>query len=103
MRFTVCIGSLVFVMFTCGCGCGSFVASDKWNHFAFSASFSSIATAVTSEPAESVVFAVGLGLLKEICDGLRGSGFQMWDLVADMAGATAGGFVTAEICMEEFP
>ncbi len=88
-------------MFTCGCG--FVIASDKWNHFAFSASVSSVATASTSEPVESVVFTAGLGLLKEIYDGLHGSGFQVRDLAADVAGAAAGGFVTAGICMEEFP
>jgi len=97
----VCTSSLVFVMFTCGCG--SIVASDKWNHFAFSASFSSVATAATSEPEKSMVITAGFGLLKEIYDGLCGSGFQPWDLAADMAGAAAGGFVAVGICMEEFP
>jgi uncharacterized protein YfiM (DUF2279 family) len=88
-------------MFTSGCG--SFAASDKWNHFAFSASVSSAATAATSEPVRSVVFTVGLGLLKEIYDGLYGSGFQMWDLAADVAGAVAGSTAAAGICMEECP
>ena len=97
----MCMSSLVFVMFTCGCA--SIAASDKWNHFAFSASFSSVATAASSEPVKSMVITAGFGLLKEIYDGLRGSGFQLGDLAADIAGATAGGFVTAGICMEEFP
>ncbi len=101
MRFIVCLSSLVFVMFTCGCA--SIAVSDKWNHFAFSASFSSVATVATSEPEKSVLTAVGLGLFKEIYDGLHGSGFDIGDLAADMAGATAGGLVTAGICMEEFP
>ncbi|MCD4708735.1 MAG: hypothetical protein K8S62_13460 [Candidatus Sabulitectum sp.] len=95
------MGSFVFVMFTCGCG--FHIASDAWNHFAFSASVASVATAATCEPAESMVFTVGLGLLKEIYDGCRGTGFQISDLAADVAGAAAGGFVAAEIYMEEFP
>lgn len=101
MRSALYTGSLVFVMFTSGCG--SFITSDKWNHLAFSASFSSVVTVATSEPAESIAFAFGLGVLKEIYDGLRGSGFQISDLAADMVGATTGGFVAAEIYMEEFP
>ena len=101
MRFLVCMGSLVFVMFTCGCGFT--VTSDKWNHFAFSASISSVATVATSEPVESMAFTVGLGFVKEIYDGWWGSGFQITDFAADLAGAAAGGFVATEICMEEFP
>jgi uncharacterized protein YfiM (DUF2279 family) len=84
-------------------GCASFTSSDKWNHFAFSASAASVCTAATREPVESVAFTVGLGLLKEFYDGWRGSGFQVLDLVADMAGAAAGGFTAAEISIEEFP
>ncbi|MCK5786178.1 MAG: hypothetical protein KAH54_06435 [Candidatus Sabulitectum sp.] len=88
-------------MFTCGCG--FLVAEDKWNHFAFSASITSVATAATCEPVESVAVTLGLGLLKEIYDSWRGSGFQLTDLAADLAGAATGGFITAGICMEEFP
>jgi len=88
-------------MFTSGCG--SLTASDKWNHFAFSASSASVGTAITGETAESIAFTVGMGLLKEIYDSLLGSGFQVSDLAADVAGAAAGGFTAAEICMEEFP
>lgn len=101
MRHCICTGSLVFVMFMCGCG--FVVTSDKWNHFAFSASVSSVATVATSEPLESMAFTVGLGLVKEIYDGRWGSGFQIPDLAADVAGAAAGGFVATEICIEEFP
>lgn len=101
MRFRICIASLVFVMFTYGCG--SFVTSDKWNHFAFSASVSSVATVMTSEPVESMAFTVGLGLTKEIIDSLLGSGFQITDLVADVVGAMTGSVAAAGIYMEEFP
>ncbi|GEM_PF-1401262 len=101
MKHAVCICSVAFVMFSSGCG--SFTASDKWNHFAFSASFSSVAVAASSEPAGSAAFTVGLGLLKEVYDGLYGSGFQIWDLAADVAGAVTGSAVAHEICMEENP
>ena len=97
----ICTGSLVFIMFTCGCGC--LTSSDKWNHIAFSASLSSVTVAASSKPVEAVTLTVGLGLIKEIYDGLRGSGFDFGDLAADIAGAVAGGIATAEICMEEFP
>ena len=101
MIYRVCTGLLVFVMFTCGCGC--LTASDKWNHIAFSASLSSVTAAASSKPLEAVAFTVGLGLIKEIYDGLLGSGFDFGDLAADVAGAGAGGFAAAEICMEECP
>ena len=101
MRLSVCIAFSFFVMFLSGCG--SLMSSDGWNHFAFSASISSVGTAVTSEPVQSIGITAGLGLLKEIHDLFRGTGFQACDLAADIAGAVAGGFVAAEICMEEFP
>ncbi len=97
----ICTGSLVFVMFTCGCGC--LTASDKWNHLAFSASLSSVTAAASSKPLEAVAMTVGLGMIKEIYDGLFGSGFDFGDLAADIAGSVAGGFAAAGICMEEFP
>jgi uncharacterized protein YfiM (DUF2279 family) len=84
-------------------GCGTFISSDKWNHFAFSASTASICTASTSKPVESISFTLGIGLLKEIYDGWFGSGFETGDLAADLAGAALGGLTTAGICMEEFP
>ncbi len=101
MRQIINTGLLVFIMFTVGCG--SFITSDKWNHFAFSASISSVATVSTARPVEALVFTIGLGFIKEVYDGLWGSGFQIWDLAADMAGAGAGGYASAKIYMEEFP
>ena len=100
MRYSVCMGAVLFVMFHSGCG--AVMSSDEWNHFAFSASFSSVAAAATSRPAESIGISFGIGLLKEIYDQVHGSGFQSGDLCADLAGSVLGG-VAAEICMEEFP
>ena len=93
--------ALLFVMFSAGCGIH--VASDKWNHFAFSASMSSVTTVATDQTLESIALITGLGLLKEIYDGWRGTGFQILDLTADLVGATTGGFAAAEIYREEFP
>ena len=101
MKISVCMGACLFVMFLSGCG--AVMSSDEWNHFAFSASMSSVATAASSRPAESIGISFGLGLLKEIYDEVRGSGFQTGDLFADFAGSVLGGFAAAEICMEEFP
>ena len=92
---------LLFVMFTSGCGIH--FASDKWNHFAFSASMSSVATVSTGEPVESIALVVGLGLIKEIYDSWRGTGLNVLDLTADLVGATLGGYAATEIYREEFP
>lgn len=101
MRYSVCTGVCVFVMFLSGCG--TVMSPDVLNHFAFSASMSSVGTAATSDPAVSMGVTFGIGLLKEVYDQMRGNGFQTRDLLADLAGTIAGGYAAAEICMEEFP
>jgi len=79
------------------------MSSDEWNHFAFSASISSVSTVSTSKPVESIAVSAGIGLLKEVYDSLFGSGFQTGDLAADVAGAAVGGFAAAGIYMGGFP
>lgn len=101
MRYRICAAACLFVMFLSGCG--TVLSPDEWNHFAFSASVASAGTAASSRPVESVGLTMGLGLLKEIYDQLYGTGFQTGDVLADLAGAVTGGYVTAEICMEEYP
>ena len=63
----------------------------------------SVGTAASSKPLESAGIVFGLGLLKEVYDQLRGSGFQTGDLAADFAGSFLGGWAAAEMCMEDFP
>jgi len=83
-------------------GCSTVAATDRLNHFAFSAAVSSAGAAAGLEPFEALCAAAGLGLLKEIYDGCCGTGFSADDLAADVAGAVAG-VLAAEICMEEIP
>jgi hypothetical protein len=101
LRGAACILFAVLVMFSCGCG--KVAAPDRWNHFSFSAAAASVCTATTSKPSQSVCAVAALGLLKEIYDGLYGTGFDLTDLAAGVLGSTAGGFAAASICMEEFP
>ena len=79
---------------------------DNLNHFAFSASLTSIGVIEQegNNVAETTCFVVGLGLMKEIYDSIYGTGFDTSDLIFDFAGASAGAFVTAKmINREEFP
>ena len=82
------------------------LAPDNLNHFAFSASLSSIGIVEQDgdNVAEITCFVVGLGLMKEIYDSIYGTGFDTSDLIFDFAGASTGAFVTAKmINREEFP
>ena len=81
-------------------------APDTLNHFAFSASLTSIGVAEHKgdNVAEIGCFVVGLGLMKEIYDSIYGTGFDTSDLISDFAGAGVGAFVTAKmINREELP
>ncbi len=87
-------------------GCAISLAPDNLNHFAFSASLTSIGVIEQggNNVAETTCFVVGLGLMKEIYDSIYGTGFDTSDLIFNFAGASTGAFVTAKmINREEFP
>ena len=87
-------------------GCSISFAPDTLNHFAFSASLTSVGVIEQEgeNVAEATCFVVGLGLMKEIYDSIWGTGFDTSDLISDFAGACTGAFVTAKmINREEFP
>ncbi|PIE52526.1 hypothetical protein CSA37_04635 [Candidatus Fermentibacteria bacterium] len=82
-------------------GCSVQVSRDRWNHFAFSAAAASTAAAAVADPGKAMALSAGTGLLKEIYDGLYGSGFSTCDLVWDMAGVLAGGVAAHTILIME--
>ena len=75
------------------------VRDDLWSHCVFSAAASGAVTAATGEPCGGAAAAFGLGLLKEVYDAFRGSGFSFGDLAADLAGSVCGA-VGAGVAME---
>lgn len=97
---------VLLVSFLLFSGCSISFAPDTLNHFAFSASLTSVGIIEQDgdNVAETTCFVVGLGLMKEIYDSIWGTGFDTSDLISDFAGAGTGAFVTAKmINREEFP
>ncbi len=88
---------LCLLIFTAGCS--ERVRDDLWSHCVFSAAGAGALTASTGDCLEGAAVAVGIGLVKEIYDAFRGSGFGIDDLTADISGSIFGA-VGTRIAME---
>lgn len=93
-HFTSLMCLLIFVS-----GCSLRVRDDLWSHCVFSAAASGAVTAATGDCVEGAVVALSLGLLKEVYDAFRGSGFSLGDIAADLVGSLTGA-VGAKAAME---
>lgn len=80
-------------------GCSTTVRDDLWSHCTFSAAASGALTAAGGDCLEGAAAAVAAGILKEVYDAFRGSGFGFDDLVADISGSIIGA-VGTRIAME---
>ena len=80
-------------------GCSERVRDDLWSHCTFSAAAAGAVTASTGDCLEGAAVVVGAGILKEVFDALRGSGFGIDDLWADITGSIFGA-VGTRIAME---
>jgi uncharacterized protein YfiM (DUF2279 family) len=88
---------LCLLIFTAGCS--ERVRDDLWSHCVFSAAGAGALTASHGGCLEGAAVAVGFGVLKEVYDAFRGSGFGFDDLTADIAGGILGA-VGARVAME---
>lgn len=80
-------------------GCSERVRDDLWSHCMFSAAGAGALAASSGDCLEGTAMAVGMGILKEVYDALRGSGFGFDDLLADISGSIFGAAGT-RIAME---
>ncbi len=87
--FTIPLCLLIFC-----CGCSHRIGDDLWSHGIFSAAASGAVTAATEDYVLGVSVSFSIGLLKEVYDLLRGSGFCFNDLAADFAGSVVGALGT---------
>ncbi len=83
--FTSAAALLIFMS-----ACSLRVPDDRWSHGVFSAAAAGALSVTMEDGCKGAAAAAGLGLLKELFDAFRGSGFSFGDLAADLAGSVAG-------------
>ena len=106
MSRSVLIIAPALMLLTGGC---SLLRTDRLLHAAFSAHACCLSGGVASHfgagdgtvPWTGFSAAMALGLLKEISDAGRGSGFDTVDLLADLAGSFAGFYAVERLIVED--